>query len=210
MDIGERVRKFRKQAGLKIVTLAEMVSASRVYISNIERDKEIPTLKMLDKICSALGLTFAEFFSNQTFETPHEIRQVMEKIKRLSPRQLQILNATLDEWKIDEPAQIESEFKQPRGHLINFRGYGLPLADSKDIHEQRDIAESQEQYMALNNQDPNENFLEIDDIDISNIVLVAHAEGREERRKLSPELQAIVKDAIKVSRQKRQEVNKKE
>ncbi|MEW5952760.1 MAG: hypothetical protein AB1815_03240 [Bacillota bacterium] len=35
---------------------------------------------------------------------------------------------------------------------------------------------------------------ETDDIDLSKIVLVAEAEGREEIRPLSPELQTIVKD----------------
>lgn len=48
-----------------------------------------------------------------------------------------------------------------------------------------------------------------DDIDLNDILLVAHAEGREILRPLSPELKAIVKDAIKVSRQKR-EVKEKE
>jgi hypothetical protein len=49
---------------------------------------------------------------------------------------------------------------------------------------------------------------ETDDIDLSKIVLVAEAEGREEIRPLSPELQTIVKDAIKVSRQRRKKETK--
>jgi len=47
-------------------------------------------------------------------------------------------------------------------------------------------------------------------INLDEIMLVAEAEGREILRPPSPELKAIAKDAIKVSRQRRKEKESKE
>jgi len=44
---------------------------------------------------------------------------------------------------------------------------------------------------------------EPDDINLDEIMLVAHAEGREILRPLSPELKAIVKNMIMVFRQRK-------
>jgi len=51
---------------------------------------------------------------------------------------------------------------------------------------------------------------ETDDINLDEIMLVAEAEGREILRPPSPELKAIAKEALKVSRQRRKEKESKE
>lgn len=163
MDIGKRIRETRKANNQKLVNISQHTGLSQPFISEIERGVKVPSIETLGKICNALRVTLSEFFSEKVQEISPEVRQIIEKVKKLSPRQLQILSAVLDEWKTEA---IEQK----------------PL-----LRQIRSPAKIEDE----------------DDIDISKIVLVAEAEGREEMRSLSPQLQAIVKDAIKVSRQKR-------
>lgn len=165
MNIGTRIRQLRKANNQKLINISQRTGLSQPYISEIERGIKEPSIETLSKICFALGVSLAEFFSNEGPELSPEIRQIIEKAKKLSPRQLKILDSVLDEWKIEEYSQPE------------------------EINQ-------------------NKQYNQEDDIDLYNIVLVAEAEGREEMRALSPELQDIVKDAIKVSRQRRKEENK--
>ncbi len=87
MDVGNRIREFRKRSQLKIVNLADLIGVSRVYLSNVERGKEIPTLKTLEKICSVLGVTFTEFFAEEIPDLPPDLCQLLHEAESLSPEQ---------------------------------------------------------------------------------------------------------------------------
>lgn len=165
INIGNRIRELRKERGISAKEIAVTLGVSSSFISGIEKGTNKCSLENLDKICTVLGVSLAEFFADRNPELSPELLQVLEKTKKLSPRQLQVLSTVLDEWKIEEYSQPE------------------------EINRSKQCTQE-------------------DDIDLYNIVLVAEAEGREEMRALSPELQAIVKDAIKVSRQRRKEEKK--
>lgn len=59
---GEKIRKLRKSKGLSIVKLAEMTDLSTGLISEIERDKVVPSINAMLKIVNALGVTMGYFF----------------------------------------------------------------------------------------------------------------------------------------------------
>ncbi|TEB15143.1 Helix-turn-helix domain protein [Pelotomaculum sp. FP] len=177
MDIGWRMKEARKIKGFTVAHMADLMGVTQPTITRWENGTiDIPS-SVLIRYINALGLTPAEFFSEQLKELPPEIRQVLEKIKKLSPRQLQVLNTVLDEWKIED-------YKAEEQHPI--------YKHNQHEHQEFMLHENDVSY----------------DIDLNNIVLVAEAEGREEMRPLSPELQAIVKDAIKASRHKRKKETK--
>ncbi|SDC05736.1 helix-turn-helix domain-containing protein [Shouchella lonarensis] len=58
-DFGQYLKKLRKAAGLTVNELAEKVSVSQPYISNIENGKRgAPSLKKLKKFAEPLGVSY--------------------------------------------------------------------------------------------------------------------------------------------------------
>lgn len=68
-NVGEKIRTVRLARGMRIVDLAEKVSMSASYISQVERGLVFPSVGSLQKIASGLGLHVADFFSND--ESPN-------------------------------------------------------------------------------------------------------------------------------------------
>lgn len=104
-----RLRDFRESSGLSGYRLAQLSGVRQATISEIEAGKIRPTIDTLEKLCKALDITLCQFFCNNIPEKPcnqskgsPEFDRIIEKVKQLSPPQLKILEATLDEWKIDE------------------------------------------------------------------------------------------------------------
>lgn len=60
--LGERIREERKRAGLTQEKLAEKVDLSPDYIGYIERGKQAPYLKTLERIAESLGAEVYELF----------------------------------------------------------------------------------------------------------------------------------------------------
>lgn len=55
MSLGSELNKARLSAGLTQEELAFKADVSRNYISLLERDEKSPTVKLLLRICRALG-----------------------------------------------------------------------------------------------------------------------------------------------------------
>lgn len=61
--VGEMIRRYRLLGRMRIVDLAEQVSMSPSYISQVERGLIFPSVGSLQKIASVLGLHVADFFN---------------------------------------------------------------------------------------------------------------------------------------------------
>lgn len=64
--VGEKIRRQRLMRNLRIVDLAEMVSMSVSYISQVERGLLYPSVGSLQKIARALDLHVADFFQDDS------------------------------------------------------------------------------------------------------------------------------------------------
>ena len=64
VDVGERIRKVRKLAGLTQRELAERIHMSQSYIADMERSRHNPSLSALKLIADALQVDVAEFVGN--------------------------------------------------------------------------------------------------------------------------------------------------
>lgn len=62
--IGVRVREMRIALGLSQEKLALKADIDRTYLAGVEQGKRNPSVKSLEKIINALGVTFGEFFKN--------------------------------------------------------------------------------------------------------------------------------------------------
>lgn len=56
MSIGENIRLNRDKAGMTQDELAEKVGISRNYVSDLENDRYIPSVKTLSKIAKVLNM----------------------------------------------------------------------------------------------------------------------------------------------------------
>ena len=59
---GHRVRELREAKGLSQEELAFKIGVHRTYLGGIERGERNPSLKNIDLIANALGISLAELF----------------------------------------------------------------------------------------------------------------------------------------------------
>ncbi|VBB07155.1 Hypothetical protein LUCI_2399 [Lucifera butyrica] len=68
MDYGKRLRELRNSKYLSANALGRMVDLDQTMIYKIERNEAKPSLDSLERICSALDVTMAEFFADNPTE----------------------------------------------------------------------------------------------------------------------------------------------
>lgn len=89
--IGLRIKELRKHKGLSQEKLAEIMSISPKYLSNIERGKENPTLDTFIKLANALNIEISEVFNYSHERSSKELRNfIMDLIKDGDVKQLKL------------------------------------------------------------------------------------------------------------------------
>ncbi|AEG59000.1 helix-turn-helix domain-containing protein [Desulforamulus ruminis] len=99
-DIGSRLTKFREAKNYSRNRLANESGVTQGFISLIELGKRLPKLEVLSKICSVLGITFEEFFSNKGKEElpiNNNFNQLNSLAQKLTSDQLQLINSVMKE-----------------------------------------------------------------------------------------------------------------
>ena len=64
--VGQNLKAFRKKKNLTLSELSERCGLSVSYLSLLERDMNNPTLSSIQSICSALDVSLAELFSDDS------------------------------------------------------------------------------------------------------------------------------------------------
>lgn len=99
IQVGERIRKTRKQEGLSIENFALRCDIHPSYVGHIERGMQNPTLSTLERISQGLGISMDDLFKD--IDTPINvenaaIRHLSQVISELSPEQTQQLLQIVD------------------------------------------------------------------------------------------------------------------
>jgi len=81
MTVGKNIKLFRINAGLKQKDLANTIGVKDSYLSTIESGKKEPSLTLLKKISSALGIPLSIFFWEETDNLDHNTSEA--KLKKL-------------------------------------------------------------------------------------------------------------------------------
>jgi len=79
--------------------LAEAADVSPSFISDLEKNKSNPTINTIDRICSALGITLADFFAPAGAgqdPLPPDLRRLLESARNLDPDELTTVQHLLD------------------------------------------------------------------------------------------------------------------
>lgn len=62
--LGDELRRARRAAGLTQEQLAAKARISREYVSQLERDRQSPTVDMLLRICQILGTSASQIIAS--------------------------------------------------------------------------------------------------------------------------------------------------
>ncbi len=65
---GFRVKSLREKNGFSIEHLANISNVDRNYLSAIEKGKRNCSLEIQERLITALGIRFSEFFNDEVFE----------------------------------------------------------------------------------------------------------------------------------------------
>ena len=65
-DCGKRLKELRTQRGISQEDLALSAEITTSYLGMIERGEKNPTVKVIERLCVALGVSLAEFFTENT------------------------------------------------------------------------------------------------------------------------------------------------
>lgn len=87
MNVGERIRLLREEAGYSQNELAGLAGVSQTHIRRVELGQAGITVDKLQQVCDILGISLKEFFDYSTLERD----ELAEATTNLSPKQKQLL-----------------------------------------------------------------------------------------------------------------------
>lgn len=100
MDPNERILKFMRERGWTKYKLAKEAGLSQSTIANVFTRNNVPTVQTLESICTAFGITLAQFFAEGDFyELTPEQKQMFDKWVMLTPEQKDLLYALIEQMK---------------------------------------------------------------------------------------------------------------
>jgi transcriptional regulator with XRE-family HTH domain len=68
LKIGQRIKELRKQLNLSQEALALKSEVDRTYVTDVENGRRNVSIEILEKIISALKVSFTEFFNAKEFK----------------------------------------------------------------------------------------------------------------------------------------------
>lgn len=94
MNASQRIIEVRKERNVSQYKLAKLTGLSQPALSQLESEKTQPTIQTLEKIISALNMSWSEFFGEATELSP-ELQSLVNVAKTLTPEQLKALDVFL-------------------------------------------------------------------------------------------------------------------
>jgi transcriptional regulator with XRE-family HTH domain len=79
VHVGTKVRHTRRLRGLTLKEVADQAGCSESLLSKIENGRTIPSIKMLQRLASALGLTVGKFFAQES--NPELVMRAAKRMK---------------------------------------------------------------------------------------------------------------------------------
>ena len=68
MKLGDKIRSYRKKAGLTQNELAEIIHITPQAVSNWERNERVPDLALFPLLSRAIGIRYDELFNGKELE----------------------------------------------------------------------------------------------------------------------------------------------
>ena len=93
-----RLAKLREQKGVSAREMSLAIGQNPSYINRIENGKAFPSMQVFFYICEYLGVTPEEFFAAELAD-PVRLLSLSKSLRRLSSRQLELLEQLVQEMK---------------------------------------------------------------------------------------------------------------
>jgi transcriptional regulator with XRE-family HTH domain len=90
MNVGERIKFFRKIKNYSVNKLANLAGISQSYLRDVELGNKNPTVVMLSEICEVLEISLKDFFDDES-TTIISDDPLVRQIYRLSEQQRESL-----------------------------------------------------------------------------------------------------------------------
>lgn len=90
MDTHSRLRQLMAERGWTVYRLAKESGLSESTLANIFKRNTVPSIATLEAVCSAFGISLAQFFAeNDMVELTPELKELFDHWVSLSPEQKQ-------------------------------------------------------------------------------------------------------------------------
>lgn len=100
MNIVEKIEKLRFEKGWSIYKLAAESGLSDKAIYNWHKRDTLPTIKALESVCDAFGITLSQFFAEgDLFELDFELKELVNDYLSLSEEQKHIVKTIIKSYK---------------------------------------------------------------------------------------------------------------
>lgn len=139
MNIGENIKRIRKEKGLTQKDLATSLNVSTITIQNYENNRREPKLETLNKIASILNVTINELIGNNPKEFLEDLLnksnsylETVSKILGETPHTKVINKDLIQKWLCDDVKIILEETKKAE---INLLGYNIENFSTEEILE---------------------------------------------------------------------------
>ena len=94
-EIGQRIARCRKKAGLTQAALSEKVDISPTYMSSIERAVSIPSTEVIMRLALALDTTPDEFLVGTARQGDEAWKDIAELLRPMQGKQLDLARSFL-------------------------------------------------------------------------------------------------------------------
>lgn len=100
MDVLGRIKRLMSQRNWTVYRLSKESGLSRSTLTHVFHKDSEPTISTLETICSAFGITMAEFFADEDFvPLTEEQREILDKWAQLNNEQKQLLLGMIENMK---------------------------------------------------------------------------------------------------------------
>lgn len=106
MELGARIKHFRKKRGLTQIELAELANISRSYLADMERDRYNPSLDTLIAIAQALHIELSELVGEKE-KSPAENLVGFLEMELSNEDIVKLMKFTVDGMTLSEEEALE-------------------------------------------------------------------------------------------------------
>ena len=97
-NFAERLAQLREDKQVSAREMSLAIGQNCSYINRIENKKAFPSMQCFFYICDYLQITPQKFFDDNS-QSPHTLNELMESLKTLSPKQLNLINNIVIEFQ---------------------------------------------------------------------------------------------------------------
>ncbi len=83
MELGDNIRARRGSSGMTLQALSKRVGVSRAMLSDVERGRKNPTIKIVSQIAEGLGCTVSELLGEEQSRTLETIQVLREDSRQV-------------------------------------------------------------------------------------------------------------------------------